>query len=195
MYVAANNPKYFCRKCRNKIPIVDLENIVRQELKVFFGQTERIASHLAEADQNLTEKSALLDTHHREIQKVKESMHQTHELYLNKQISGDGFRGLYAPAAERMKQLQAELPRLEAEVDFLKVNKLSADDVLREAGSLYEKWPMLPTDDKRKIIEALVEKVTIGNGEIDITFSHLPSSEELCKNQQQLGLMGEGERM
>ena len=195
MYVAANNPKYFCRKCRNKIPIVDLENIVRQELKVFFGQTERIASHLAEADQNLTEKSALLDTHHREIQKVKESMHQTHELYLNKQISGDGFRGLYAPAAERMKPLQAELPRLEAEVDFLKVNKLSADDVLREAGSLYEKWPMLPTDDKRKIIEALVEEVTIGNGEIDITYSHVPTSIEQCKNQQKLvALLGIAQR-
>lgn len=187
MYVAANNPKYFCRKCRNKIPIVDLENIVRQELKVFFGQSERIASHLAEADRNLTEKSALLETHRREIQKVKESMHQTHELYLNKQISGDGFRDLYAPAEERMKQLQAELPKLEAEVDFLKVNKLSADDVLHEAGSLYEKWPTLPTGDKRKIVEALVEKVTIGNGEIDITFSHLPTSEELCKNQQRLG--------
>jgi site-specific DNA recombinase len=36
MYVKANNPKYFCRSCRNKIPIVDLENIVREELKAFF---------------------------------------------------------------------------------------------------------------------------------------------------------------
>src|SRR5258708_1012527 len=40
MYVKSNNPKYFCRNCRNKIPIVDLENIARQELKVFFGQPE-----------------------------------------------------------------------------------------------------------------------------------------------------------
>ena len=31
------------------------------------------------------------------------------------------------------------------------------------------------------------EKIVIGDGEIDITFSHLPTSEELCKNQQQLG--------
>lgn len=187
MYVAANNPKYFCRKCRNKIPIADLENIARHELKVFFGQPQRIASHLEEADRNLTEKSALLETHRREIGKVKESMHQTHQLYLNKQISGDGFRDLYGPAEERMKQLQGELPKLEAEVDFLRVNKLSTNEVLHEAGSMYENWPKLPTGDKRKIVEALIEKIEIGDGEIDITFSHLPSSEELCKNQQQLG--------
>ena len=188
MYVRAENTKYYCRKCCNKIPIVDLENIVRQELKAFFGQPKRIAQHLQQADRNLAEKSALLDTHKREIQKMREEMHQTHQLYLHKQISGDGFRDLYTPAEERMKQLQAELPKLEAEVDFLKVNKLSADDVLHEANSLHERWPKLPMPDKRKIVEALIEKIVIGNGEIDITFSHLPFSEELCKNQQRLGV-------
>jgi site-specific DNA recombinase len=187
MYVSANTPKYFCRKCRNKIPITDLENIVRQELKAFFGQPERIASHLQEADRNMTEKSALLETHKREIVKVREEMHQTHQLYLKQQISGDGFRDLYAPTEERLKQLQIELPKLEAEVDFLKVNKLSANDVLHESNSLHERWPSLPPEDKRKIVEAIIEKVVIGNGEIDITFSHLPSSEEQCKNHQRLG--------
>ena len=164
-----------------------MENIVRQELKVFFGQPERIAGHLQEAGRNLAEKSGLLDTHKREIQKVREEMHQTHQLYLHKQISGDGFRDLYTPAEERLNQLLAELPKLEAEVDFLKVNKLSADDVLHEANSLHEQWPSLPVEDKRKIVEALIEKIVIGDGEIDITFSHLPSSEERCKSQQKLG--------
>jgi site-specific DNA recombinase len=187
MYVRAENTKYYCRKCCNKIPITDLENIVREELKEFFGQPKRIAQHLQEAGRNLTEKSALLDAHQREIQKVREEMHQTHQLYLHKQISGDGFRDLYAPAEQRLNQLVTELPKLEAEVDFLKVNKLSADDVLHEANTLYERWPKLPVPDKRKIVEALIEKIVIGNGEIDITFSHLPSSEELCKNQQRLG--------
>jgi hypothetical protein len=81
MYVNANTPKYFCRKCRNKIPIVDLEDIVRQELKAFFGQPERIAEHLKNADQNLAEKSSLLDAHEREIQKVRDEMTRTHRLY------------------------------------------------------------------------------------------------------------------
>jgi site-specific DNA recombinase len=186
MYVAANSPKYFCRKCRNKIPITDLENIARNELKVFFGQPKRIAGHLKEAARNLAEKSDLLDAHQREIQKVRDEMKRTHQLYIQEQITPQGFGDFYKPAEERLNQLLAELPKLEAEVDFLKVNKLSADDVLHEANTLYDRWPKLPFEDKRKVVEALIEKIVIGNGEIDITFSHLPSSIELCKNQQGL---------
>ncbi|HAO77840.1 MAG TPA: hypothetical protein DCQ92_02470, partial [Verrucomicrobia subdivision 3 bacterium] len=65
-------------------------------------------------------------------------------------------------------------------------NKLSADDILHEPNSLYDQWPKMPVESKRKIAESLVEKIVIGEGEIDITFSYLPSSEELCKNQQGL---------
>jgi site-specific DNA recombinase len=186
MYVAANSPKYFCRKCSNRIPIVDLEAIVREELKAFFSQEERIASHLQAANENLAEKSALLETHQREIQKVRDEMKQTHRLFLDGQITAQGFGDFYKPAEVRLNQLVAELPKLEAEVDFLQVNKLSAADVLHEARSLDERWPKLPTPDKRKVVEALIEKIVIGNGEIDITFSHMPTSEELCKSQQQL---------
>jgi site-specific DNA recombinase len=91
MYVSANSPKYFCRKCCNKIAIIDLENIIRDELKAFFGQTERIAAHLQTADKNLTEKAALLDTHRKEIAKVREGMARTHKLYIEEQITAQGF--------------------------------------------------------------------------------------------------------
>jgi site-specific DNA recombinase len=187
MYVAANSPKYFCRKCCNKIGIVDLENVILEELKTFFGQPERIASHLQSADKNLAEKSALLATHQLEIHKVREEMHQTHQLYLNKQISGDGFRDLYTPTEQRLKQLNTELPKLEAEVDFLKVNKLSAKDVLHESHSLHNRWPKMLMPEKRQNVEALIEKIVIGNGTIHISYSRLPTSIEQCKNQQRLG--------
>ena len=32
MYVKANSPKYVCKKCRTKIPVVDLEAIFHDEL-------------------------------------------------------------------------------------------------------------------------------------------------------------------
>ena len=187
MYVAANNPKYFCRKCCNKIPIVDLEGIVRDELKAFFGEPARIATHVQAANENLTQKSALLDTHQKEIQKVRDEMKATHRLYLDGQITAQGFGDFYKPAEVRLNQLLAELPKLEAEVDFLKVNKLSSADILHEANTLHERWSDLPTPDKRMVVEALIEKIVIGDGEIDIAFSHLPSSIELCKNQHSLG--------
>jgi site-specific DNA recombinase len=187
MYVNARTPKYFCRSCNNKIPIVDLENIMREELKGFFSERERIGKHLEEADHNLSEKTALLDAHRKEIQKIKDEIAKTHRLYLADQISVGGFGAIAKPAEQRLSQLQTELPKLEAEVDFLRVNKLSADDVMHESNTMYERWPALPSEDKRKVMEALVEKVVIGNGEIDITFSYLPSSEDVCKNQQRLG--------
>jgi len=187
MYVRTGSPKYVCRKCCNKIPITDLENIVHQELQVFFTQPERVNQHLDGANRNLTEKQALLDVHQQELQKVRDEMKQTHRLYLDGHITPQGFGDFYKPAEARLNQLMAELPKLQAEVDFLKVNKLSADDILHEAGTLYDRWPSLPAEDKRKIVECLVEKIVIGDGEIDITLSHLPSSEDACKNQQCLG--------
>jgi site-specific DNA recombinase len=186
MYVRPRSAKYVCRACCNKLGVEDLENIVRDEMQLFFGQRERVTNHLQEAHRNLAEKSALLETHQREIQKVRDEMTRTHKLYIQEQITAQGFGDFYKPAEVRLNQLLAELPRLEAEVDFLKVNKLSADDVLHESATLHERWPSMTTEDKRKITEALIEKIVIGEDAIDITYSHLPSSEELCKSQQGL---------
>jgi len=187
MYVRAGSPKYVCRKCCNKIPIVDLESIVKDEMKLFFGQRDRVSQHLQNADRNLTEKAAALESHQHEIQKVRDEMTRTHRLYLDGQITAQGFGEFYKPAEERLNQLRNELPKLEAEVDLLKVNKLSTDDVVHESATLHERWPSMAPDDRRKVVEALIEKIVIGDGAIDITYSCLPTSEELCKNQQGLG--------
>ena len=117
---------------------------------------------------------------------VRCCMTRTHRLYLDGSVTSQGFAQFYKPAEERLNQLNAELPKLQAEVDFNKVNQLSADEVLHEATTLYNRWPNLPTDDKRKIAESLVEKITIGDKEIDITFTYLPTSIEVTKNTQRL---------
>jgi hypothetical protein len=45
----------------------------------------------------------------------------------------------------------------------------------------------MASENKRKVMEALVEKVTIGTGEIDIIFLSVPSSEDVSESQQKLG--------
>ena len=66
------------------------------------------------------------------------------------------------------------------------LNDVSGEEVLSEARDLYDRWPKLAPDEKRKIAEAIVEKIVIGEGEIGLTLSYMPTSEELCKCQQRL---------
>ncbi len=186
MYVRSGTPKYVCRTCANKIPIVDLDGIFHEELKGFFANHDRITQHLAEAKRNLNDKETALASHEREITKVKDEMTRTHRLYLDGHVSAQALSAIYKPAEERLNQLQAAFPKMQAEADQLRMTDVNGEAVLAEAEALYDRWPKMPTDDKRKIAEALVEKIVIGEGEIDIMFSYLPTSEELCKNQQQL---------
>ena len=187
MYVRSNSPKYVCLKCHNKIPIIDLDGIFFDELKAYFTNGEAISRHLASAKDTLSDKESLLANQQSEIAKVREEMKRTHQLYLSGKLTVDGFGDFYGPLEGRLKQLQNELPRLQAEVDYLKVNDLSTEEVLAEANALYSRWPTLPVEDKRKIVESILEKVVIGPGdEIELTLSYLPSSEELTNNQRAL---------
>jgi site-specific DNA recombinase len=187
MYVPSNQPKYVCLKCRTKIPVVDLEGIFYDELKAYFTNPEAVAGHLLNAQKNLVEKERLLQVQKSEIDKVRDEMKRAYEIYASKQITVEGFGELYRPLEERLAALQTELPKLEAEIDLLKVNNLSADEVLSEANQLYARWPKLPTEDKRKVVEGILEKATIGPGDaIELTLSYLPTSEEMVHSQQRL---------
>ena len=77
------------------------------------------------------------------------------------------------------------MPAATVRVPSCALTDVSSEEVLTEATALYDRWPTMATDEKRRIAEALVEKIVIGDGEIDITFTDLPTSEEQCKNQQQ----------
>jgi site-specific DNA recombinase len=186
MYARSDSPKYHCRKCNHKIATADLEAIFREELHAFFGSPKKIASHMSEAKRHLAEKEQALEAQQRQIQKVRDEMKLTHQLYLDGQVTPQGFGQFYKPAEERLNQLCEALPNLEAEVAHLKVNDISGEEVLSEARTLYDRWPKLSPDEKRKIAESIVEKIVIGKGEIDLTLSYIPTSEELCKSQQRM---------
>jgi predicted Zn-dependent peptidase len=56
---------------------------------------------------------------------------------------------------------------------------LSSQEVANEAQSLAKRWPTFEPQDKRNILEAIVERITVGKGEIDITFCYLPSCKDV----------------
>jgi site-specific DNA recombinase len=186
MYVFSRSPKYVCPKCRNKIPIEDLEAIFREELKNFFVSKDKVQAHLSKANEHLQDLKSRLIAHTRQLEKVRAEMRKVYQLFQADQITPDGFGKLYRPLEEQERALAVELPKLQGEVDALEVRQISADEVAAEANNLHRLWPKLKTDEKRQLIESITEKIVVGDGEIDITLCYLPSSEDFTKKQRNL---------
>jgi site-specific DNA recombinase len=184
MYVPSNTPKYVCMKCRNKIPMEDLERVFHSQLRDFFFSPAEIAKHLESADHTIKEKSELVEAMLAEQAKLTTEAEKLYRLYLDDRLSPESFEKKHRPLEERLKQVGNELPRLQGEIDFLKINYLSSSEVISEAQDLYSKWPSLPFEEKRRVIENITEKIVVGDGDISLELCYLPSSAELVAKGQ-----------
>lgn len=190
MYVPSNMPKYTCYRCRNKIPVGDLEAVFQERLASSVTAPNEIGELLAEADETLREKGALVETLTGEAQGVRRGMDKVYKLYLNDQITGEGFKREYGPLEQRLAELSNEIPRLQAEADLLRMQYLSRDELLHEAQNLYGNWSALTFEEKRQLVENIVERITIGPDEIEIALSYLPPpvspGEDMAEKQHNL---------
>jgi site-specific DNA recombinase len=187
MYVPSSTPKYVCQKCRNKIPVDDLEAVFQEQLKSFVFSPTEIADYLSVGDEAIGEREQELEVLEQDAAEVRRRMEQVMRLYLDGQISKEGFGREYRPLEERLKQLEDRIPEVQGELDFLKIQRLSSDEVLSEARDLYSRWGDLERDEKRRIVETITDRITIGKDEVHIDLAYLPSpSEDLAKEARNL---------
>lgn len=184
MYIPSGSPKYTCYKCKNKIEANILEGIFHEQLKTFFFSSKEISGYLGNADKTIKDKEELLQSLTQEASKIQKEMDKTYKLYMDDQISTEGFGRQNKPLEERLKQVENQIPELQGEIDFLKIQYLSSDQILNEAKDLYAGWPELTKEEKRKIIENITEKIIIGSDEVAINLNYLPSSSELATVKQ-----------
>ena len=115
-----------------------------------------------------------------ELQRIKKEIQRTYDLYQQEKLDGDGFTKFYAPLEERRKQVEVTLPRLEAELDILRVNNVSAEEIATQASNLYDHWQTIPPEQKREIIEVIADTIVVGKDEITINLSYSPSSKDMA---------------
>jgi site-specific DNA recombinase len=175
MYVPSNSPKYTCNKCRNKVGVMDLEEVFQEQLKAFVFSPDEITSYFTKANEVIKEKEELLAQLTEEAKKIKQEMDRLVRMCMNNELPEEGFGRHYNPLEEQLKQIEAKVPELQGEVDFQKIQYLSSDELVAEAKDLYSRWPKLGPLEKRTIVETITERVVIGKDEITIQLSHLPS--------------------
>ena len=184
MYVVSGSPKYACTACRKRIPAVDLENIFLDELTNYLLAPEKVAAYLKRANESISDKTQLLDTLRKELQRVQTDADKTHELYLAGGLTVPQFKERYQPLDDRKHQIEDEIPRVEAEIDLSRVNEFSSEHIMAEARDLRSRWPKMSVDERRRIIELLVKNIVIDKDEITLNLCYLPSFEETTNRQR-----------
>jgi len=184
MYVPTNSPKYICTKCRNKIPIVDLGAIFLDELKNYLLSPEKLSGYLKGANNAIGEKTRLLETLQKEHDKATQEMQRVYRLFLDEGMTAEQFKALYNPADIRKKQMEEEMPRVQAELDVQRIDGFSSEYIVSEITDIHTHWPKMSHEERRNLVEILVNKITIGKDEIDISLCYLPTFKEMTNGQR-----------
>jgi hypothetical protein len=97
-------------------------------------------------------------------------------------LTVDGFRERHRPLEERLAGLGAEIPRLQGEIDFLKIRSVMQDEIVGRTRDLAEEWLGMDLPQKRTVVEALVERITIAKDTVEIDLISLPPLLEIMAN-------------
>jgi site-specific DNA recombinase len=176
MTVLYQSPNYSCRKCKRRIAVADLEKVFKHELQKFFLSPEDVRQYLEAGNSTLSEKRDLVEAMRAEKARLHVEMDKTYKLYLEERITSEGFGERYRPLEVRQQELSEELPRLQGEADFLAIQHLSSEEIVSEAQDLYGRWDTLLQDEKRGIVENVLERITIGEDSVYIDLFSSPAS-------------------
>lgn len=187
MYVPSNSPKYTCSKCRNKIPARDLEAIFKEELRAFVFSPDEIFGHVQAGNEQVKSFEDLIASLEVEQKKLTGEADKLIELFQDNLLDKKAFGVRYEKLRARLEQVGEELPQLQAKRDVLKISLTSREEVLSGSKDLVERWDTLEHPDRRQVIEAILDRVVVGNGEVEFNFLYNPGFASSPNSQQASG--------
>jgi len=175
MYVYTSVPVYKCKACKRKIASEDIDSIYHEQLKTFLMTGEDVETLAIKSDTIIAEKESLLKTVQREYDSLRAKTEKYITLRVEGELTKEDFAKYYTPLQQQLKQFEEQLPVLQAEVDFLRIQLLSSETIIEHAKDLHSNWATLPFDERRTIVETITEKIVIHPDTIDIAFSYDPT--------------------
>ncbi|MEL6772965.1 MAG: recombinase family protein [Bacteroidota bacterium] len=182
MYKPKNMKKYYCKACLNKLPETDLELIFVEQLKAFFLDPDAIAAQVQVNDERTAEKQVLLQATHEELASLKAEMDRLLELYMAGGLDPAGFRERNQPKEERARALKDQIPIFQGELDALRMDQLSIAEVVNQSSTLYSRWDTLSFEERRAIVDTVVDEIIVGEREIEIRLAYVPTAKALPLN-------------
>ena len=132
----------------------------------------------------MRDKEALVATTEADLRKIAAESDKLYALYMADSLSKEDFGRLHKPLSARRSQVEDELPRLQAELDVLKIGIVSREAALSEARDLASRWGTLPFPERRQIVETITDRIVIGKAEVDIALLYTPSANNVLERQR-----------
>ena len=173
-YSGMKVPRYVCRNCRVKLNEDVLEDHFQKALKTMIVKPEELKA-VTDYETEHQEKKERLVLLQREIKSVDGKIDTLLDLVGDQTLDRTNFTERFMPLKERKEQLLSEIPRLQAEVDIAKVNSVSKNYLLEQATNFASMWPILNDDEKRRLVQELVDKIELGNDSLHFVLSYSPS--------------------
>lgn len=179
MYVLSKNrPKYYCRACRNKLPLQDLEAIFRSQLHDFFMSDEQLGDFRASTSETIAAKMEQIDVLKRERQTLSTRRDEAWRGYNDGVIERERFKELEQEASARVTAIDCAIPELIDEIEHLKRANQMSGEIVEGARTLYAQWDTLTHEQKNAIIQAITDEILVGDRDIAINLLYQPSAED-----------------
>ena len=112
--------------------------------------------------------------------RIKKETDAIYGLVVEGHITKDAFGRRHKELDERQSQPQTSIPHLQAEIDLSTVNRLSTDEITAEAIDLQARWLKMDPSEKRQIVEAITQRITVTKDEVTIQLFYVPSGKEVA---------------
>lgn len=175
MYVYHQDNTFKCKQCKRKIQSKDIDEIYHEQLKVFLLSETDFAAMQSKTGEVINSKLNLLSDLENTYSNLRKKLEKQLELRMSGELSKEDFKVFYDPINSRLREIENQIPELQAEIDFLRIKALSSETILEDAYDLYNSWEKLTFEEKRTIVESITDKIEIAEETIDIEFSYLPA--------------------
>jgi site-specific DNA recombinase len=179
-YSGMKIPRYRCRSCHFKLNEDILEDHFLKILKTIIVRPEELKTN-KDADGEKREKEGRLELLKRELRKIDLKIDTLVDLVGDQTIDRSTFTERFLPLKERKENIQEEIPRIQAELDYLETSSISKDYLIEQATTFASMWPVLNYTEKTKLIDELVEKIEIQNDTLHFTLTYTPPFRALGK--------------
>lgn len=173
MYVPSKTRKYVCtaKSCRRKIPIDTLDAIFASELSAFAFDPATLDEQWQQAEREQEQCAQLIDLIKGKLAEADSRIDALVALYQKGLLDDAGFAQRYEPHRTERDALAEELARLESHKGKVAARLTRQADALAETRNIHERWADMELPDKRRLIETVVDRVTID--EDSVTFDYL----------------------